>query len=108
METLAEMAPIAEKAFLTAHLLLANGGQAERITMDAIESWNPRDSHDSLFRDVVVAATGAPHLEDPKPSATKLQDELNAVLHLPLRLRQAFVLRFLVGMPAQECARLLH
>ena len=46
--------------------------------------------------------------EDLACASSMLPFELRHVLHLPTALRHCFVLRFLVGLPREDCARLLH
>jgi hypothetical protein len=103
------------KAFLTALLLT---GSAQRAEAAILEGRGAMDldqlSEEVLFRRTVDAAT-APQsdlLEEPseeleRASAT-LPFELRRVLHLPLALRQCFVLRFLIGLPREVCAQLLR
>ena|SRR5215469_1838248 len=96
-----------ERVFLTAHLLTANARLAEDITIQAIESWNPRDeSREVLFENVVGAALRV-GMSQPVDGSDEFGDHINAVLLLAPRLRRCFVLRILAGLPAQVCARLL-
>jgi hypothetical protein len=46
--------------------------------------------------------------EELERASSMLPFELRPVLHLPLALRHCFVLRFLVSVPREACARLLH
>jgi DNA-directed RNA polymerase specialized sigma24 family protein len=102
METSRE---VIERAFLTAHLLTANASLAEDITIQAIESWNPREeSHELLFENVLEAALRAPVTTSADCTSS---DQLNAVLLLAPRLRRCFVLRLLVGLSAQASAHML-
>ena len=95
-----------ERAFVTAHLLTASARVAEDVTIQAIESWNPREeSWELLFDNVVRGALRAGIVQPSDPSSS---EELNAVLLLPPRLRRCFVLRILAGLPARACARLLR
>jgi DNA-directed RNA polymerase specialized sigma24 family protein len=103
------------RAFLTAHLLTASTEQAESATMEAIDLWDPdAETEEVLFRNVLHAAA-RPQIESVPSSSNKcdvagsyLPDELQAVLRLAPQLRRCFVLRILVGLPPQVCARLLH
>jgi DNA-directed RNA polymerase specialized sigma24 family protein len=103
------------RAFLTAHLLTASTEQAESATMEAIDSWDPdEETEEVLFRSVLDAAARA-QIEYVPSSSNKcdvagsyLPAELQAVLRLAPQLRRCFVLRILVGLSPQVCARLLH
>jgi len=46
--------------------------------------------------------------EDLERASSIFPFELRRVLHLAPDYRQCFVLRFLVGLPCEVCARLLH
>jgi DNA-directed RNA polymerase specialized sigma24 family protein len=103
------------KAFFTAHLLTASSEQAERATMEAIDSWNPdEESEEVLFRSVLGAAARAQirHVSsrsnEPDMAESYLPVELQAVLKLAPQFRRCYVLRMLVGLSPQVCARLLH
>ena len=96
------------RAFLTAHLLTGNTEQAESATMTAIDSWNPEEeSEEALFQDVLDTAVRAPVQFRPEAAGPYLSAELRAVLRLAPQLRRCFVLRILVRLPSQVCARLL-
>jgi len=100
------------KAFRTAHLLTASIEQAERAVIAAMDSWEPDGGDEALFHQVVYAAVRA-QVRDIAPSPGEpdstafLPTELQAVIHLSPELRNCFVLRILVGMSRQACARLL-
>jgi len=94
-----------EKAFLTAHLLSGDARVAEDIVMQAIDSWNPAEQPGALFEKVVEAALQSPLERSGDPG--KLPDELRAVLLLPRSLRCCFVLRILLGISVETCARML-
>ena len=97
------------RAFLTAHLLTGNADQAESLTMTAIESWNPEEeSEQALFQDVLETAVRAPVQFKPDAASPYLPAELRAVLRLAPQLRRCYVLRILVQLPSQACARLLN
>jgi hypothetical protein len=96
------------RAFLTAHLLTGNAAQAERVTLKAIGSWNPEEeSEELLFQNVFDAAVRLPVKLKPEAASAYLPAELNAVLCLAPELRCCFVLRVLMRLPSQVCARLL-
>jgi hypothetical protein len=103
------------KAFLTAHLLTASTEQAESATMEAIDSWNSdEETGEALFRSVLDAAVRVQmrHVSSSSNQCDMAESylpvELQAVLRLAPQLRRCFVLRILVGLPPQVCARLLH
>jgi hypothetical protein len=100
------------RAFLAAHLLTASTEQAESAVVEAMDSWDPDDDSDEvLFQQVFRTALqadveGVPSSwNDP---ASMLPIELKAVLRLAPQLRRCYVLRMLVGLSRQTCARLLH
>ncbi|HYM08097.1 MAG TPA: hypothetical protein VEU11_16210 [Terriglobales bacterium] len=103
------------KAFLTALLLT---GSVERAEAAIVEGNTKMDldnaSGEALFREAVNAAVEPPSVtsrqlpEDLERASSMLPFELRRVLHLPPALRHCFVLRFLVGLPREACARLLH
>src|SRR5437016_1343389 len=103
-----------DKAFITALLLT---GSTERAEAAILEGHGAMDldhlSEDALFRRAVNAAiepqsepSEQPREELERASAV-LPFELRRVLHLPPALRHCFVLRFLVGLSCEACARLL-
>jgi DNA-directed RNA polymerase specialized sigma24 family protein len=71
-------------------------------------------SEDALFRRAVNAAIEPQSEPSEQPreelerAAAVLPFELRRVLHLPPALRHSFVLRFLVGLSRETCARLLR
>jgi hypothetical protein len=101
-----------DRALLTAHLLTGSLQQGEKATLEAIESWNPgEEPEEVLFQNVLNAAARAQ--AEPSPnnfdsSDSYLPNDLIAVFRLAPQLRRCFVLRILVGLPANMCARLLH
>jgi len=100
-----------ERALLAAHLLTGSLQQAEEATLEAIDSWNPSDEpEEALFQNVLDAAAREqvdPNPNKPDSSGSYLPNELKAVLRLAPQLRRCFVLRILVGLPTEVCARLL-
>ena len=100
-------------AFRTAHLLTASVHQAEIAVLKAIESFDPDgDSEQTLFQAAMHAAVHGP--VDVKLQSASSQPasfvpvELQSVLDLSQDLRRCFVLRVLVGMSRQACARWLR
>jgi hypothetical protein len=105
------IARLLDRALLTAHLLTGSLQQAEKVTLEAIDSSKPGDEpEEALFQHVLDAAARA-HVE-PNPdladlSGSYLPNELKSVLRLAPQLRRCFVLRVLAGLPAEVCGRLL-
>ena len=103
------------KAFLTALLLTGSAERAESAILQAKGAFGFGDSSgDTLLREAVNAAIEPAHDSSEQPSedleraSSHLPCELQRVLHLPAALRHCFVLRFLVGLPREVCARLLR
>ncbi len=102
------------KAFLTALLLTGSAERAEAAIFQANGVLRPGNTPGgALLREAVNAAI-EPRIEtleqseDLERASSMLPFELRRVLHLPTDLRHCFVLRFLVGLPREVCARLLH
>lgn len=100
-------------AFRIAHLLTADSGRAESATLQGIESWDPAEPYAALFTKVLTAATrasewSAPALSPSSSTCSYLPVEMQRVVMLPRTLRHSFVLRILAGLPADDCARMLH
>lgn len=103
------------KAFLTALLLTGSVERAEAAICEGNQQISPDSTFgDALFREAVNAAlkpqseTSKQPPEELERASSILPFELRRVLHLPPALRHCFVLRFLVGLPREACARLLH
>jgi len=102
------------RAFLTAHLLTASTAQAEDAVMVALDSWEPgEEDAEALLQRTLATAAGqidrGPAAQDSTEQDVPgcVPAELQAVLRLPARLRQCYVLRILAGQPREVCARLL-
>jgi DNA-directed RNA polymerase specialized sigma24 family protein len=102
------------RAFLTAHLLTANREQAESAVLEAILHWDLEEGTEEVFLHRVACAAIQAQVEyessnagEPAPAELLLPVELQAVLDLSPQLRRCFVLRVLVGLSRQVCARLL-
>jgi hypothetical protein len=102
-------------AFRTAHLLTASVHQAESAVLKAIDSIDPDgDSEETLFGSTMHAAVGPVEHKlqstpnQPASTGSSVPIELQGVLNLSKDLRRCFVLRVLVGMSRQACARLLR
>ena len=103
------------RAFLTAHLLTANRKQAESAVLEAILHCDLEAGTEEAFLYRVAYAAIQVQVEyessnvgEPVPAESLPPVELQAVLDLSPQLRRCFVLRVLVGLPRQVCARLLH
>jgi DNA-directed RNA polymerase specialized sigma24 family protein len=94
-----------DRAFVTAMLLTGSSRRAEAVVLDAINLWNPNEPFEEAIIRGAIQTETLP--VSPEESST-LPPELSGVLHLPPRFRQSFVLRILMSLPAQDCARLLH
>ena len=95
-------------ALRTAHLLTASIQQAEGAVLEAIHGFDSdRDTEEVLVRNAILAAVECPPTQ-PRSTESFEPIELQPILGLPENLRKCFVLRVLVGMPRQACARLLR
>ena len=103
-----------QRAFLAAHLLTGSIEQAESAILDAIERWDPDDADEVLFHQVLMAAVRKPieyalfSFDRTASPEAALPAELEVVLRLSAPLRQAFVLRILVGLSRDDCAGMLR
>jgi hypothetical protein len=103
-----------DKAFITALLLTGSAKRAEAAILHANVALNlDNTSGEALLREAVSAAIESPSetLEQPEVlerASFMLPFELRRVLRLPPALRHCFVLRFLVGLSREGCARLLR
>lgn len=113
--TKCSMEAVLSRSILTAHLLLGDITEAEKVVMEAIDIWElDGDDEEQLFQITLRAAvdrrlalfsTGS--IEN-GASDYKLPIELRRVLELPAELRRPFVLQVLIGLPSQVCAQLLE
>jgi hypothetical protein len=96
-----------DKAMLTAYLLTGSLKQAENSVLSGIRLWNPNtESEETLFNWVMMEAVAS---DDSSFTVDiELPVELQNVFTLPLSIRRCFVLRILVGMKVEGCARLLN
>ncbi len=101
----------AERAYLAAFLLTVNSQLAEAAVMKCIHDMDPdQASGEALFDTALQTAI---ELErsggfETLKYETALPLELQGVANLPPLSRRCFVLRVLVGLPSELCARLLH
>ncbi len=104
-----------DRAFITALLLTANAERAEAAILNGTRVMDLDDTPgDALLRATVNAAL-EPQREASERTPEQLERassmlplELRRVLHLSTDLRHCFVLRVLMGLPRQACARLLR
>ncbi len=104
---------LAGRAFVAALLLTGSAESAEAAVMQAIDAWDARaESQEALFQNAMEAAaaqnTNLPAAPEPDDAGWRLPAELLAVMELAPELRRSFVLRILLGLPSQICARLLQ
>jgi hypothetical protein len=105
---------LASRAFLAAHLLTADAREAQRATVEGINSWNcDEETGDVLFQKVLLAATRSfpaarANIGEREGDRAYLPSELRRVLTLPSGLRQCFVLHVLAALPLPDCARMLQ
>jgi len=103
-----------DRAFITALLLTASAERAEAAVLKRARANPDAAPGDELLRGVVAAALETqPETPEPTPEQVErassiLPSELRRVLHLPTNLRHCFVLRMLMGLPREVCARLLR
>jgi DNA-directed RNA polymerase specialized sigma24 family protein len=102
------------KAFLTTLLLTGSAERAEAAILEGNRVTDLENAPgEALLRGAVNAAIEPPGETSEQPqdlqrASSMLPFELRRVLHLPQALRHCFVLRVLVGLPREVCARLLH
>ena len=108
------MQDLTGRAFFAALLLTGSTELAEAAVLRAIEAWDAgAESEDALFeRALEAAALTQPADEAPSAESNgagwRLPAELQAVLELAPDQRRSFVLRILLGLPKQICARILQ
>jgi hypothetical protein len=109
------IAKVLSRSFLSAHLLTGNITQAEKAVIDAIQIWDPnKDDEQQLFQITLRAAVQMQAILSPSVAHEeyitdpRIPVELRRVLELAPVLRRSFVLRVLVDLPSQVCARTLH
>jgi DNA-directed RNA polymerase specialized sigma24 family protein len=100
--------------FVTAILLTGSVKHAEKAMLEGIRSLDiDATPEEELLLSIVSAAMGPRQWSGRRPPAemayvsSLLPVELQRVLRLPMDLRHCFVLRFLLAMPREFCARLL-
>jgi DNA-directed RNA polymerase specialized sigma24 family protein len=97
--------------FVTAVLLTGSAERAETAMLEGIRSWDAdADPDEELLRTTVSAALDLyrpQRQEEITQASFLLPVELRGVLQLPPDLRQCYVLRLLMGLPRESCARML-
>jgi hypothetical protein len=106
--------PVA-KAFFTALLLTRSPQRAEAAVMESIHLMNPDERFDEAILCGVIDASIGISNEAQTVSPEELQEafaalplELHGVLGFPADLRRCFVLRILLQLPREACARILN
>jgi hypothetical protein len=101
--------------FIAAMLLTGCTERAERAVVDAIDALGEDDISGHMVLQATIRAAVTPGLTadeegpwQPQPAVSWLPIQLRRVLLLPRDLRHAFVLRLLLGMPRDQCSRLLE
>ena len=101
--------------FIAAILLTGCTERAERAVVEVIETLGEDDVSGDMVLQVTIRAAVKPEMmadeegpRQPQPTVSWLPIQLRRVLLLPRALRQAFVLRLLLGMPRDQCSRLLQ
>lgn len=102
-----------QNAFLIGLLLTGSVKQAEDAVMESVDCSDTTDlSGERIFRRVIhsLCSTSKRLAWDTinDDSAALLPPELRRVLYLPGELRVCFVLRMLIGLTCESCARLLQ
>ncbi len=96
------------EAFCTSLLLTGSVAHAESVVMEAIEFWNPSDTVEGAFtRYVIDRSVQSREQADVWPASQFIREELRPLLLMPDRHRHCFVLRMLVNLSRQACARIL-
>jgi hypothetical protein len=100
------------RIFAATYLLTGSAIDAEEVTLESIQQLDTDAAPNGFLPWKAIATAvmrGNPNSEQaPGETSTALPVELLRVLGLPPRLRQCFVLRYLMAMPRQYCADLLR
>jgi hypothetical protein len=103
--------PVLCRALIAPHLITGDLESAEEVVLRGIDLWNPDDEpEEQLVLKTIEAAVGLharTELNESTVNDSYLGNELKLVLRLEPRLRACFVLRNLVGLSPEACARLL-
>jgi hypothetical protein len=106
-------AEVLGRSFVTALLITGSAERAEAAVLEAIQTTDPSDISAEALLDRTVSASIAGQLagqrEDEKHLAVcSLPVELRNVLNLSTSHRRCFVLRVLLGLSGDVCARMLQ
>lgn len=102
------------RVFWTAVILTGSSTFAESVVGDCIEYLDIEDLAGECFLTCVLTLSlqrspSEPNSHDAADAiVATLPLELQLVLELPTFLRHAFTLRMLLGLPVEQCSRLLH
>jgi DNA-directed RNA polymerase specialized sigma24 family protein len=96
---------LVNQALATAYLLTGSGERAEASVEAGMGSWDPDDQPERLLQSVAAAAV---KYVETDVDDWRLSSELQSVMSLSREPRRSFVLRVLLGLPPQVCARLLR
>jgi hypothetical protein len=95
------------RAYITALVLTASPQAAEAAVLEGIRTMeNDNVSGDALLQGTLTASVAFP--SDRQGDVSSLPPELRRVSRLSTELRRCYVLRVLVGLPRETCARMLH
>jgi hypothetical protein len=102
-----------ERSFTTALLLTASAGRAEAAVLEGIRVVDAFELSDAaLFRETLAASMEANSQKAPAAeleyASSLLPLDLRPLLRLSRDLRSCFVLRVLVGLSREVCARMLR
>jgi hypothetical protein len=96
-----------DKAYITAFLLTGNSARAEAAVLEGIQTMVCDGiSGDALLQGTLMASVASPAEQEGDTSS--LPPELRRVLRLSPDLRRCYVLRVLVGLSREACARILN
>jgi DNA-directed RNA polymerase specialized sigma24 family protein len=115
MSTQTQPALAIRRVWTAAFLLSGDATQAEDAVADAILSTDTDDFETEAFMTRVLSLSIQRSRNSSKRSIQKTSEiwvtlpaELQHVLSLPLRLRDCFVLRVLIGLPRETCHQMLQ
>jgi hypothetical protein len=91
--------------FVAALLLSGDAEAAEAAVMEGIRRWEDDDLLQSVAAAAMDYARQGGYLQS---DSTAVPKQLRPVASLPAAPRQAYVLRFLAGVPRERCAELLN
>jgi len=92
------------QAIVTAYLITGSARQSEAVVTRAIAEWDPEKGVRSLLE---LAAVLALKYKQGEGDEWSLPTELQNIARLPRNVRRVFVLRILLGLPRDVCAKAL-